>query len=69
MAVVVSGTTNDEITALDELKRKAALALAQIDVDLVTLSNTPSNAQVIAILQRTLQNQKKIIRVINRLVE
>lgn len=44
-------------------------ALTQIDTDLITLQGTPTNAQVIQILTRTLQRQRVIIRAIARLAD
>lgn len=68
MAVTIDSTTNEAITSIDDIQNKADAAITQIDSDLATLDGTPSNAQLIAILRRTLVNQKKIIRVVAKLL-
>ncbi len=51
------------------LGNKVTQALTQIETDLGALGGTPTNAQVIAILTRTLQRQRAIIKGLRWLVE
>lgn len=44
-------------------------ALTQIDTDLTTLQASPTNAQVLAIIGRTLQRQRAVIRALARLAD
>jgi hypothetical protein len=47
---------------------KANAAIAEIDADVTTLNNGPTNAQVIQIVKRSLLRQKKIIQLLKRLI-
>ena len=68
MAMELDGTENEAITSVDDIQNKADAAIAVIDADLATLGGSPTNGEVIAILVRTLRNQKKIIRVLRKVL-
>lgn len=50
-----------KITRAELIDTKAEAAIAQIDTDLETLNGSPTNADVIAILKRSLRRERKII--------
>lgn len=51
----------------DLTNQKAEQAVQQINDDIATLDSTPTNAQVIAILRRTLVRQRKLINYVSTL--
>lgn len=50
-----------EKTRAEIVGEKATQAITQIDADIATLNGSPTNAELIAIVKRTLQRQRKII--------
>lgn len=54
--------TQAKTDILEMLGTKAAQAIQQIQDDLTTLGGSPSNAQVIQIITRSLQREMKIIK-------
>lgn len=58
----------DSRSELAALKAIAQSALTQIETDLTTLGGSPTNAQVVAIVNRTIQRQRAIIKAMRWLV-
>jgi hypothetical protein len=69
MKITMNSEHGKQLEAKAEfVEAKAEAAIAEIDADLTTLNNGPTNAQVIQILRRSLLRQKKIIRLLPRLI-
>jgi hypothetical protein len=57
-----------KVAKAEFVEAKAEAAIAEIDADVTTLNGTPTNAQVLAILRRSLLRQKKMIRLLARMI-
>lgn len=57
------------IAKAEFVEEKALAAIAEIDADVTTLNGSPTNGQVVAILRRSLLRQKKMIRLLARLID
>ncbi len=60
--------TDDGDIAAFPSRVQVLTALTQLNADLTTLSGTPTNAQLVAILNRTVTNQRAIIKALAALV-
>jgi hypothetical protein len=61
------GKRRDAFADITEAKAEAAIAV--INADITTLEGSPTNAQVIAIIKRSLVRERQIIRALMRVIE
>jgi hypothetical protein len=66
-ATTAVGKRREAFADITEAKAEAAIAI--INADIATLDGAPTNAQVIAIVKRSLQREKQIIRALMRVIE
>lgn len=66
IATTVEGKRRE--TLAEWVEDKAAVLVDEINADLVALDDSPTNAEVVAVLRRTMVRQRKIINGVVRLV-
>ncbi|MFC1959155.1 hypothetical protein ACFLYO_00440 [Chloroflexota bacterium] len=66
--ITKQGDTFVVASVVKDFELKVNLALDQIVADREKLANSPTNAQVLAVLDNTLQRQAKEIRVLRKML-